>query len=130
MRVGKKLCQLVWIAVSIPAFLITIAVKHGDEVQDIAVPQRIVNEMMLCATPEHDRRRAPFRRYLIDRQYGAIGDMARHARRTVLQPLRANARPQPIGANQRRAFMRFTILSCDADAFAVIVEARDLLLRT
>src|ERR1700686_57881 len=72
----KTLVQLGRVAVTVPAFLVTVGMEHGDQIEQFAGAQRIVHEMHLLAGPQHHVAPAILLRHFRRRQNGAIGDMA------------------------------------------------------
>ena len=80
---GETLVQLGGIAEGIPAFLVAVGMKHGDEIVELAGAQRIQHEMHLLAGPERHVAPAILFRNFHRGQYRAIGDMAGRLRLAV-----------------------------------------------
>src|ERR1700686_2960977 len=94
-------------ALGIPAFLVVIGMKHRDQIVEFAAAQRVVYEMGARPRPQHDIRPPQIARNIGALEYGAIGDMTRHARLAVADYTLADLRPHAVAADQRPAFNAF-----------------------
>ncbi len=65
-------------------------------------------------------------RHLLGRDHRAVGRVARHPRIAIAGDLTAHVRPQPVGADQRRAAHRLAVGELRRDAGFVLVVARHI----
>ena len=77
-----------------------IVVAGDDEIEDLPARQRIVDDVALGPGPQRRRVPAQVLGHLLGRDDRAVGGVAGHARRAVADELRADARPQAVGADQ------------------------------
>ncbi len=94
--------------------------EHRDDVEQFAVAQRVVHQVVARPRPQCRRVPAQFLGEFGDRQHRAIGDMPRYARLLRTEQRRAHPRPQPVGADQRRALDFPTTLHKCCDAIALL----------
>ena len=113
-------------ALGVPSFLVVIGVEDGDEVVELAAPQRIMHEVRARAGPEHDVGPPEIFRHVLALEHAAIGDMAR--RRAACRRRRGRSRifdhmpSQPISA---RPSTVSPLLSVTRDAVAMILVGVD-----
>ncbi len=74
----------------IPALYIFITMKHGDQVEQLATPQRVLHEMVAWAGPQDHVVAPQFGGHVFHRQHRAVGNVPRHARLAVIQQLLAH----------------------------------------
>ena len=102
-----------------------VVVAGDDEVEHFPARQRIMHEMAFRAGPQRGRVPAQVLRHLLGRDHRTIGRMAGNPRRAVADDLLADVRPQPVGADQRRAGDAFAGGKERRNRCAVLVIARD-----
>ena len=124
---GKTLVQLGRIAKTVPALLVAVGMKHGDQVEQFPGAQRIVHEVHLLAGPDHHVAPTEFFRHFRGRQHGAIGDVAGDVGLAVADQHLPDGRPQPVGADQSRAAIFFSALGLRNDAVARLIDFDDFL---
>ena len=112
-------------AFGVPAFVVAVGVKHGDQVVEFAAAQRIVHEVRARAGPQDHVRPPEVVRHLVLLEHGAVGDVARDARLAVADDLVADLRPHAVAADQRAAPHAFAGLQDRGDAVGVLLEALD-----
>jgi hypothetical protein len=88
-----------------PAGFAPIVADDGNDVDEAPAPHWIVDEVGPAAEPEIDGRRAQLRHDRLGRSKRAPGAVAGEARLPAITEASAQVRPQPIGADQRRAAM-------------------------
>ena len=115
------------VAVAVPALLVAVGMEHGDEIEQFAGAQRIVHQMHLLAGPHHHVAPAELLRHFRGRQHGAIGDVAGDDRLAVADDHLPDGRPQPVGADQRRAAIVFAAFGVHGDAVGRFVDLDDFL---
>src|SRR5919198_2475583 len=121
---GQNVCAL---ARGTPARLAPVVADDGNDIEKVAAPDGIVDEMSPGAEPQIDCRRTQLglqRGRRSERTPGGPAGKARLA--TVTEPT-AQARPQPVGRNQRRTAILETMLRRARGDDNAVVLRREIL---
>src|SRR5262249_19691583 len=119
--------QLFWIAVTIPAFLVAVRMKHSDKVEQLASPERVMHEMSLLATPDDHLGNAIVLWPLGYRKHGTIGDVAGHIGLAIANDLFAYGGPQAVAADHCRSPVNLAAFGTSGDNAAIVFNGDDLL---
>ena len=100
--------------------------EDGDQVVELAAPQRIMHQMGARPGPQDDVGLPEIGRHLLALEHRPVGDVAGYPRLAVADDRLADFRPHAVAADQRAPAHPLAVLQRDGDAVIVLREALDL----